>query len=181
MAVRLVVAARPAALGACELCAVGEQRLTEAVLIEHAEGGAVALAACERCARAARRIAAAIGPDAGPVVAEVVAVAPRAAAPGRTRAVRARPVLIREWADPFVDASGERYVVRAYGDRRSDGTWVGWLAFVTEDESEALQTEAETSQPDRAALTYWADGLEPIYFEGAFSRARRRYVLAETR
>ena len=35
-----------------------------------------------------------------------------------------------------------------------------------------LQTEQETSQPNEMSVEYWATGLEPIYFEGAFERAR---------
>jgi hypothetical protein len=34
-----------------------------------------------------------------------------------------------------------------------------------------LRTGQETSQPNRDAVAYWAGGLEPIYFEGAFTRA----------
>jgi hypothetical protein len=174
-AVRLLVAARPATLAMCELCMVGPERLADAVLIEHAEGGAVALAACERCARAARRIAAAIGPGASTIGGEVAAAIPRTpAAPRRARAIRAVPELIRERADPFVDAEGRRFLVRVYGQQRRDGTWVGWLAFVAEDGSVTLPTDVETSQPERGAVVYWADGLQPIYIEGAFARARRR-------
>ena len=33
-------------------------------------------------------------------------------------------------------------------------------------------TEQETSQPSRVTIEYWASGLEPIYFEGAFARAQ---------
>jgi hypothetical protein len=174
-AVRLVVAARPATLAACELCAVGPERLADAVLIEHTEGAAVALAACARCARAARRIAAAIGPGAS-VIGGEIATAPRRAPglPRRPRPTRAAPELIRERIDPFVEPPGSRYLVRVYGQPRRDGTWVGWLAFVAEDGSVALQTDAETSQPERGALAYWADGLQPIYLEGAFARAQRR-------
>ena len=35
-----------------------------------------------------------------------------------------------------------------------------------------LRTERETTQPNRGAVAYWADGLEPIYLEGAFNRAQ---------
>ena len=35
-------------------------------------------------------------------------------------------------------------------------------------------TGRETTQPDRGALEYWASGLEPLYFEGAFDRARAK-------
>jgi len=31
-------------------------------------------------------------------------------------------------------------------------------------------------QPNRTAVEYWADGLEPIYFEGAFARAQGRLL-----
>src|SRR5205814_6429032 len=37
-----------------------------------------------------------------------------------------------------------------------------------------LRTDRETTQPNRAAIAYWASGLEPVYLEGAFDRARRR-------
>jgi hypothetical protein len=36
-----------------------------------------------------------------------------------------------------------------------------------------LTTANETTQPDRHAVEYWAAGLEPLYLEGAFSRALR--------
>jgi hypothetical protein len=35
----------------------------------------------------------------------------------------------------------------------------------------ALRTGRETTQPNRDAVAYWASGLEPVYFEGAFVRA----------
>ena len=66
-------------------------------------------------------------------------------------------------------------VVRAYGQERLDRTWAGWLEFhPTEHAAPILRTGQETSQPNRTALIYWATGLEPIYFEGAFGRARER-------
>jgi hypothetical protein len=39
-----------------------------------------------------------------------------------------------------------------------------------------LITEQETSQPNRTALEYWADGLEPVYLDGAFARAHARLL-----
>jgi len=39
-----------------------------------------------------------------------------------------------------------------------------------------LRTEQETSQPNRAAIEYWADGLEPIYLDGALARAQGRLL-----
>ena len=41
-----------------------------------------------------------------------------------------------------------------------------------EGDGPVLRTERETSQSSRGALETWALGLEPAYFEGAFSRAR---------
>jgi hypothetical protein len=35
-----------------------------------------------------------------------------------------------------------------------------------------LRTGQETTQPSWRAIAYWASGLEPIYFEGAFARAQ---------
>jgi hypothetical protein len=71
-------------------------------------------------------------------------------------------------------ADGTRYVVRVYGQPRTDGTWVGWLEFVAVGAARVLRTGTETTQPNRAALAYWASGLEPTYLEGAFARAGRR-------
>lgn len=73
---------------------------------------------------------------------------------------------------------GAPYEARIYGNARTDGTWIGWLEFRrvsardAADEPRVLRTDRETTQPDRVALEYWAGGLEPIYLEGAFARAR---------
>jgi hypothetical protein len=64
------------------------------------------------------------------------------------------------------------YVPRTYGQARADGTWIGWIEFHPLDgEGPVLRTDSETTQPNRSALAYWASGLEPVYFDGAFSRA----------
>ena len=69
------------------------------------------------------------------------------------------------------------YIVRICGEERSDGTWEGWLEFHSADAKEpAMLTEQETSQPNRTALEYWADGLESIYLEVAFLRAKGRLL-----
>jgi hypothetical protein len=68
------------------------------------------------------------------------------------------------------------YVVRTSGEERPDGTWEGWLEFHSADATKpALLNEQET-QPNRTALEYWADGLEPVYLEGALTRAKRRLL-----
>jgi len=70
---------------------------------------------------------------------------------------------------------GTTYMVRIYAQERTDGTWEGWLEFHPTDEGkQLLRTGQETSQPNRMAIEYWALGLEPIYLDGAFSRAQSR-------
>jgi hypothetical protein len=78
--------------------------------------------------------------------------------------------LIHEHSSVIVDADGAQWRVRTWGEQRADGTWWGWLEFEPR-AGETLQTGQETSQPSRAALAYWASGLEDVYLEGAFVRA----------
>lgn len=81
--------------------------------------------------------------------------------------------LLQEYATIMTGTDDTRYVVRSYGEERLDGTWIGWLEFHPTDLSKlTLRTEQETSQPNRTAIEYWATGLEPVYFEGAFARAQ---------
>ena len=81
--------------------------------------------------------------------------------------------VIQRYTAQFRDERGALYTVLAYGAQTADGTWAGWLEFhPVEQAGRVLRTERETTQPDRAALAYWASGLEPLYFEGAFTRAK---------
>ncbi len=80
--------------------------------------------------------------------------------------------LLQEYAGTVTGPDDTTYVVRSYGEERLDGTWIGWLEFEPNDaDKPTLQTDQETSQPNRGAVEYWATGLEPVYFEGAFARA----------
>ena len=82
-------------------------------------------------------------------------------------------ILLQEYSVQVVGSDGATYDVRSYGEERDDGTWMGWLEFDPVDSSKPrLSTDQETSQPNRTAIEYWATGLEPVYFEGAFERAR---------
>ena len=68
------------------------------------------------------------------------------------------------------------YIVRIYGEERPDGIWEGWLEFhPLENGKPVLRTGQETTQPNRAAIEYWALGLEPVYLEGALARALGRW------
>ena len=82
-------------------------------------------------------------------------------------------VLLQEYSVQVVGPDGTTYDVRSYGEERDDGTWMGWLEFDPDDSTKpTLATDQETSQPNRTAIEYWSTGLEAVYFEGAFERAR---------
>lgn len=71
-----------------------------------------------------------------------------------------------------IEDQGTLYVPHIYGNERADGTWEAWIEFTAAaDDSRVLVTDRETTQPNRAAVEYWASGLEPVYYEGAFRRA----------
>jgi hypothetical protein len=70
-----------------------------------------------------------------------------------------------------INADGTMYVPSILGHERPDGTWEAWIEFRALDERPARVTDRETTQPNRAAVEYWASGLEPVYFEGAFNRS----------
>ena len=81
--------------------------------------------------------------------------------------------LIQRYETRVEDGAGTSYEAAVYGAAREDGTWEGWIEFRPAARSgPARRTGRETSQPNREALAYWASGLEPVYLEGAFARAR---------
>jgi hypothetical protein len=85
-------------------------------------------------------------------------------------------VLIREHGANVINGD-TAYVVWICGEERVDGTWEGWIEFhPTNASQQSLRTDQETSQPNRTAIEYWADGLEPIYLEGALARAQGRLL-----
>jgi hypothetical protein len=80
--------------------------------------------------------------------------------------------LIRSYTERVREAAGEEYTACAFGEKRADGNWEGWLEF-SSTSGAVRRTARETTQPNRRAIEYWASGLEPIYLEGAFARAVR--------
>ena len=61
---------------------------------------------------------------------------------------------------------------RAQAVARQEGhVWEGWVEFAAADGSDVRRTPRETTQPDRAAVEYWATGLSGTYLEGAMRRA----------
>lgn len=69
---------------------------------------------------------------------------------------------------------GGSWVARVLGAERSDGTWVGWIRFREAGGDGLLETDRETTQPNRDDLLYWAKGVTYFYLEGALARAQRR-------
>jgi hypothetical protein len=79
--------------------------------------------------------------------------------------------MIHEYPEHLDAPDDGRYTIRVDGEQRPDGTWVGWVTFTDPASGMMRRTGRETTQPTREALVYWASGLEPLYFEGAFARA----------
>jgi hypothetical protein len=89
------------------------------------------------------------------------------------RAPRDTPVLVKDHATRIAHADGSVYRVRTWACEERSGTWVAWLEFRRQSEElPSLRTGHETSQPSLQAVEYWANGLRPVYFEGALARAR---------
>ena len=64
---------------------------------------------------------------------------------------------------------GRAYMVQVA--TRPDGhIWEAWIEFEALDGSDARRTPRETTQPDKDAIIYWAQGLSPTYLEGALRR-----------
>jgi hypothetical protein len=63
------------------------------------------------------------------------------------------------------------FLAQAWGREREDGTWEGWLEFVSGRGAAVLHSPRETTQPNLGALEYWATGLTPVYLVGALERA----------
>lgn len=85
-------------------------------------------------------------------------------------------MLIRQHPTGIISGT-TTYSVHICGEQRGDATWEGWLEFhPVNSELPILRTDQESSQPNLSALEYWADGLEPIYLEGALARAQGRLL-----
>ncbi len=85
-------------------------------------------------------------------------------------------MLIRK-SPATIETDSVSYSIHICGQGRPDGIWEGWIEFhPTQAGGSILRTDQETSQPNLEALEYWADGLKPVYFEGALARALGRFL-----
>lgn len=82
------------------------------------------------------------------------------------------PDVVRQFEELFRDGAAT-YRVRVIAAPYRDTTWQGWIEFIPVGAGTHCRTEWETVQPDRSAVAYWAEGLEPLYLDGAFERACR--------
>jgi hypothetical protein len=73
-----------------------------------------------------------------------------------------------------IEAEGTVFIPHVLAEQRPDGMWEAWIEFHPEDGGAVRVTGRETTQPNRTAVEYWMQGLEPVYFEGAFNRASER-------
>jgi hypothetical protein len=77
-------------------------------------------------------------------------------------------------------SGGKTFLPHIFGNQRTDGTWEAWIEFRSETGDLCFATARETTQPNRTAVEYWAQGLEPIYFEGAFWRSLELFRCSST-
>jgi hypothetical protein len=69
-------------------------------------------------------------------------------------------------------SDGARWAPRACGRPCVDGMWEGWIEFTPSDDAlDPVRTSSETTQPNRADLMYWAQGLTQVYLQDALVRA----------
>ncbi len=78
--------------------------------------------------------------------------------------------VLRSFDEEIRHASGA-YRPRVVGRLAEDGMWEGWFEFVPADGRKVVVSSVESRQPERSHLEYWAQGLTPIYAEGALDRA----------
>jgi hypothetical protein len=83
------------------------------------------------------------------------------------------PEILVKFDEPIRDPAGVMYFAQAVGRGREDGLWEGWLEFIGMTESTpSFHSGRETTQPNRADLEYWAQGLSKVYLQGALARAK---------
>jgi hypothetical protein len=65
------------------------------------------------------------------------------------------------------------YAARVVGRLADDGMWEGWLEFIPLEpgHTKLVISAAESRQPSRTHLEYWATGLTEVYAEGSLDRA----------
>ena len=82
-----------------------------------------------------------------------------------------REILVK-FDEPIPGSDGVMYFAQAMTRRRDDNLWEGCLEFTpVNGGGEAIRSGRETTQPNRDAVMYWAQGLTRVYLMGALERA----------
>lgn len=84
-----------------------------------------------------------------------------------------------EFENTVEDEEGRSHIALVLGEEREDGRWLGRIRFTPTDGSRPVETDRETTQPNRDDLAYWARGLTYFYLEGALARAMRRALASQ--
>ena len=79
--------------------------------------------------------------------------------------------ILVKFDEPIHGSDGEMYFAQAMTRRRDDNLWEGCLEFTPVNGGESLRSGRETTQPNRNAVMYWAQGLTRVYLMGALERA----------
>ncbi len=80
--------------------------------------------------------------------------------------------IVVKYDEPIAAPNGTKYFAQAVGSKMEGGEWEGWIEFFPLDEiGSAVESGRETTQPNRANLELWAQGLTAVYLEGALARA----------
>jgi hypothetical protein len=79
--------------------------------------------------------------------------------------------MVHERVVALQDKAGRRFdLVRVFAEEQPGGTWHGTIEFRSAD-GPAVHGDRETTQSNRGGVEYWAEGLEPVFLEGALHRA----------
>ena len=80
--------------------------------------------------------------------------------------------ILVKYDEPIATPTGTKYFAQAVGSEMQGGQWEGWIEFFPINEfGSAVESGRETTQPNRANLELWAQGLNAVYLEGALNRA----------
>jgi hypothetical protein len=85
------------------------------------------------------------------------------------------PEVLVEFDENIASDAGVLYHARALGVATAPSHWEGWLEFTPlSDGGVSVDTDRETTQPNRTDLLYWVTGLTRVYLQGALNRALAR-------
>src|SRR5262245_24499422 len=79
--------------------------------------------------------------------------------------------VLAQFTPPVVSRDGTAYRAQAVGAPMDDGRWQAWIEFIPVTGGSPLRSPRETTQPNSRDAAYWAEGLTPVYLEGALHRA----------